>query len=107
MKDGLYKVSFAALEQGHGVVVIRDETIQGGDGGFYYSGSFVVSDSKVASKIVAAQHSPEAISVFGNISKLTLSFTGTATENTAQLTGFAAEMPNVPLKVSLTPLVVE
>ncbi|MED5598224.1 GrlR family regulatory protein [Janthinobacterium sp. P210006] len=82
IKDGFYKVAFAAGLPGEGgLVVAKDDAVYGGDSQFLYSGSATGDSSAVASTITVSALSGAAKSVFGGTGgKFVLHVKGTASD---------------------------
>ena len=105
MKNGLYKASFrTVVGQGTGVIVINDGLIKGGDSMMYYVGNFKEDANGAATGALhIGKHSdfPGMQSVF-NTNDLNLNFSGTSTNTSATIHGFAEEAPTVPFDAQLT-----
>lgn len=108
MKNGLYKAFFKTpLGQGTGIVVIIDGSIKGGDSSMYYTGTFQEINNQITATIHVGKHSnvPGITSVFG-LDDVNVKLQGTSTDNTATISGVAAEAPTAHLQAQLT-LIVE
>lgn len=70
MKDGIYFVTFKSNIQdfGTGTVVVKDNTVNGGDFGYSYKGKF----SGSSAKLTVEKHDKSVQSVFGNIDSFIL-----------------------------------
>ena len=73
MLEGIYKVSFSSNDQDHGegIVVIKNNAINGGDYGYVYKG--LICDN--TTKLSVEQWNPTSISVFGSLTKFNLELT--------------------------------
>jgi T3SS negative regulator,GrlR len=76
--DGLWTVEFTSTinRSGKGVLVFINERILGGDEGYYYSGMYKVTNSKVQGHINVVRFDPNTMSVFGDIDQFSVSFSG-------------------------------
>lgn len=97
MRDGLYKVVFQTpLGAGAGVLLLKDGRLWGGDSGMYYVGNYKHEGQKFTGKITVNRHTREAgyPSVFG-IDKVTVTLTGTGSDDSGSVEGTAAEVPGI------------
>jgi hypothetical protein len=87
IKDGFYKVAFAAGLPGEGgLVVAKDNSVYGSDSQFLYSGKATGEQSQVASTITVSALSGAAKSVFGSTGgKFVLQAKGTASDTSFHL----------------------
>jgi len=62
IRNGLYALSVEIQDGGvggdHGVVVLRDGTIRGGDSFFYFVGSYSCSGGKWKGEVTSQEHRP-------------------------------------------------
>jgi hypothetical protein len=95
MKDGFYKVKFAVPggDSGGGIVVVRDNAINGGDEGYLYTGKVNESGDTMTAELSILNHDPNARSVFGNVASFKLPLTGHVTANGFSATGMPSGMP--------------
>jgi hypothetical protein len=94
IRNGLYHITVEMLDgvQGgnQGVMVLRDGTMRGGDSFFYAFGTYTSADGKWKGEVVNQEHSP----TFGERpiwerKVVTIGFTGTYTDETAEGDGMA------------------
>jgi hypothetical protein len=89
MRNGIYRVEFRSGRRIglSGLVVLKEGTINGGDDGFVYRGTYDVEGHKVTAQIAVSNHNPGAQSIFGPIDNYTLALTGTTEANNFTLSG--------------------
>jgi T3SS negative regulator,GrlR len=89
MRNGIYRVEFRSGRRisPSGLVVLKDGSVNGGDDGFVYRGTYNVEGQKVTAQIGISKHNPGAQSIFGPIDKYTLALTGTTAANIFTLSG--------------------
>lgn len=79
MKSGLYAVIFNASHgNGGGVVSFEDGTLNGGDAGYYYQGTYREEAGKVTASLRVRRWNPAIQSVFGDLAEIELNLHGTA-----------------------------
>jgi len=81
--NGLWTVEFISTfnRAGQGVLVLNNGRLLGGDAGYYYSGTYkisgtMLSGTKIEGTVDVIRFDPMHLSVFGDIERFTLSFTG-------------------------------
>lgn len=96
MKDGIYFVRFSrdGQDYGEGIVVVQDNTVNGGDYVCIYSGK--VTDDTL--DLHVTQHNLSVATIFGNIQKFTLQLNISLNEDGYQLSGSVND--NTRLKVA-------
>ena len=70
MFEGLWTVHFNSNLQlfGSGVLILgHDKSLLGGDDGYYYTGRYEITDSKIKGELDVVRYEPGHISVFGNL----------------------------------------
>jgi hypothetical protein len=89
MQNGIYRVDFRSGRRigAPGLAVLKDGSVNGGDDGFIYRGTYLVEGEKVTAQIAVSKHNPGAQSVFGLIDNYTLALTGTTGSNNFTLSG--------------------
>ncbi|WP_042298929.1 GrlR family regulatory protein [Paraburkholderia kururiensis] len=87
--DGFYKVTFSALLQGvGGIVVFEGGRIRGGDDQYLYSGTVTGPDERLLVDLTVKAYAPGAISVFGSQGgKFTLQLVGNVVGRDLQFSG--------------------
>lgn len=101
--EGLHKVEFGTpYGTGAGVIWLKDGNVHGGDSSMYYVGTYSVSGDKITGRFIVKKHT-SGQSVLGQDTSQ-VNFTGTITGTSAMLSGNPVGLPNVVLKVKLTPL---
>jgi hypothetical protein len=94
IRNGLYHITVEMLDGidggNQGVMVLRDGTIRGGDSFFYAYGSYTAASGKWKGEVTNQKHSP----TFGarpvwERKVVTIGFTGTYTDETAEGDGMA------------------
>lgn len=99
MKDGLYAVLFTPNPQnlGTGIVSVNNNTVNGGDGGFYYQGKIVNNKINLSVK----NYNPLVQSIFGNINNFCLNLEiAEKGEGHYELTGSVEGQPQMVLTVT-------
>lgn len=78
MMNGLWTVHFdSTLNRfGQGVLVLNDGKLLGGDEGYYYSGTYKVTDSKIYGDINVTRYDSEYKSVIGDLDDFHFNFSG-------------------------------
>ncbi|MDQ8200679.1 hypothetical protein QEH56_21105 [Pelagicoccus enzymogenes] len=104
MKNGIYHVNFRSGSQtfGEGLVVIKDNTVNGGDVGYLYSGIIEHSSNGVSSELLVRKWNPQVTSVFGPINEFTLNLEGSfdANASTFSVNGTAQEIAGATITIS-------
>src|ERR1700730_11015522 len=94
IRNGLYHITVEMLDsvQGsnQGVMVVRDGTLRGGDSFFYAYGTYTAANGKWKGEVTNQEHSP----TYGERpvwerKVVTIGFTGTYTDETAESDGIA------------------
>lgn len=90
------------MAQGSGVVVILDGTLKGGDSLMYYVGTFKETENQFTADFYARKHTDrtDIRSVFG-LDEVHLTVQGTSTDTSVDVTGTAAEVPEVQFQAQL------
>lgn len=103
MKAGIYHVKFRSNQQSHGegLAVIKDGSINGGDQGYLYLGSFKVDGVNVSAKVKVKKWSNALTSVFGNLADFDLDLRGsfTADFGAFSITGSMIQMPTMRITI--------
>jgi hypothetical protein len=103
MQNGLYAAEFQTpLGNGHGVVMLLNGVLQGGDSMMYYQGNYIVDGSSFKADVTTGAHAhpPGMSSVFGR-DRVTINLSGTFAGDTLTANGSAAEVPNVNFSAKL------
>ncbi|ELY4662244.1 negative regulator GrlR [Cronobacter muytjensii] len=97
MRDGIYYVVFRSNQNdiGNGTVVVRDQSVNGGDFGFTYQGT--VGGNTLALHVF--QHDPAAQNVFHGVNEYTINLNIQESPNGYELEGAVSGMPNAHLVV--------
>jgi hypothetical protein len=94
IRNGLYHITVEMLDGikggNQGVMVVRDGTLRGGDSFFYAYGTYTAANGKWKGEVTNQEHSP----TFGERpiwerKVVTIGFTGTYTDETAETDGIA------------------
>jgi hypothetical protein len=92
--NGLYTISIEMTDGGHGrahgVIVLRQGRIAGGDSYFYYTGSYRTDHGKWRGELITNEHTKSAgiLPLFGG-REVTCGFTGTYSADAADVNGTA------------------
>ena len=102
MKPGIYHVRFASVlqqDQGDGLVVVKEQTINGGDVGYIYRGSFNVTGTKLTTRLNIKRWNQYAMSIFGNIAAFDLEIEGQLSSDSMSFSGqgFVVQNPQMRL----------
>jgi hypothetical protein len=79
MRPGIYAVKFSAVSSynfGEGLAIFKDGKINGGDLGYFYRGSYEVSDSRLTAKIKVKRWNPAVQGIFGSYPEFDLDLSG-------------------------------
>lgn len=97
MKDGIYFVVFRSNQQdfGNGTVVVKNDTVNGGDFGFTYQGK--VEGNQMVLRVF--QHDPNTTSVFPGAKNFELSLTLHESGRDYQLNGGVVGMPEMKISI--------
>ncbi|WP_322516845.1 GrlR family regulatory protein [Rhodopseudomonas palustris] len=103
---GFYAAEFeTARKKAHGVVLLQDGQIRGGDSTFAYIGSYTQEGLTVSGSVRGFRHAnanhPDHVSVFG-IDPVEVVFDGVAKDGYVSIEGVARETPSLSLRGLLT-----
>ena len=88
IRNGLYALSVEIQDGGvggdHGVVVLRDGTIRGGDSFFYFVGSYRCYGCKWKGEVISQEHTPALATRLFARKIATIGFTGIHTDTGAE-----------------------
>ena len=88
IRNGLYALSVEIQDGGvggdHGVVVLRDGTIRGGDSFFYFVGSYRCYGCKWKGEVISQEHTPALATRLFARKIATIGFTGIYTDTGAE-----------------------
>jgi hypothetical protein len=79
MKPGIYHVKFSAVTStnfGEGLAVFSNGTVNGGDPGYIYRGSYEISDSTITGTLRITRWNPAIPSIFGSFPEFELTLSG-------------------------------
>lgn len=103
LEEGLYKAEFGTvIGRGIAVVSMRDGRIEGGDSGYLYAGTYVLSGAELSADLVVQHHTSGMHSLFGPLKEFDLALRGSVTRRQAHLTGTSKAAPDVTISVDLT-----
>lgn len=106
LPNGLYKIEFRTQkDQGFGVLMLQDEKLWGGDSSMYYVGTYAQDGDNFSAEVKTGRHSntPGIESVFG-LDSVNITLKGTSSGTGAEMTGVAAEAPDVSFQAVLSKL---
>ncbi len=103
---GFYAAEFkTARKKAHGVVMLCDGEIRGGDSSFAYIGSYTRVGHVVSGSLRGIRHAhsndPDHVSIFG-VDPVEVCFDGVAKEGYVTIEGAARETPSLSLRAVLT-----
>ena len=101
MVDGLWIVEFTAPSNlfGTGILVLSKNRLLGGDAGYYYSGSYKISNSNISASVEVIRFQENSISVFGDIPQFSLEFSGELKQDEFAAVGFIKNMPQQKIHI--------
>jgi hypothetical protein len=77
MQNGLYLAQFVVgTSAGHGVAVIRDGRVEGGDSSYWWEGALATKGETFSGELMVRQHSSGKPSVFGFFDSFNLKLSG-------------------------------
>jgi len=103
MKPGIYHVTFAPSlqqDQADGLVVVKGDTINGGDPGYIYRGSFKISGTKIAATLNIKRWNQYAVSIFGNIAAFDLEIEGQVSPDLSSFSGQGFVLQNPQMRLT-------
>ena len=104
--EGLWTIEFGSSAGvfGGGVVVLQNGRLMGGDGGYFYLGTYQLDGTSLQAMIEVSPFIPGYESVFKTVGqKLTLNLVGKLTDETHAIAqGHPSGMPSLKLGVKLT-----
>lgn len=100
MKPGIYHVRFRSSlgAYGEGLVVFKDGTLNGGDPGYVYSGTYELAGEQVTGRLRIKKWNQGVTSVFGLLAPFEIALTGTFNPDFGAFdaTGRIAAVPLTP-----------
>jgi hypothetical protein len=85
---------------GGGLIVVNQNTINGGDFGYLYRGSYATLGDKLSSTIKVTHYNPSATSIFGPLKEFDLTLSGQAVGDTFTFNGSIAHNPSMQIKIA-------
>ena len=105
LQNAQYSVWFRTPEgEGHGVILLRDGDVSGGDNISSYAGTYVQDGDKFVATIAVKRHTQGLPSVFG-IDNVDITLSGKSTPTTASCFGTAKQAPGTTLQATLIRIV--
>ena len=104
MVEGLWTVEFRSSLglMGFGTVIFEGGRVVGGDGGYYYKGTYEISGESISGKLFVKKFNEGYNSVFGPVEAFNLQASGTASDSVMILLASAAELPNLKMSIVCT-----
>lgn len=80
MNDGIYHVTFSSNggDFGEGIAVFKDGSVNGGDGGYLYTGTKSEQGAQFASRLTVKRWNASAQSIFGPLGEFQLELNGSS-----------------------------
>ena len=105
MLNGIYLVTFsstAANRREQGLAVFKSGSINGGDTGYIYRGTYTLSARLVIAQIHVSRWKQTARSLFGNIPEYALELSGTVSDdgNSFKANGKVLDRPQLVIEIS-------
>lgn len=108
MQNGLYLAQFVVGgSAGHGVAVIRDNRVIGGDSSYWWEGSLSESGDTFSGELMVKQHSSGMESVFGFFDSFKLNLDGKRNGDAWQAEGTTPVAPGRTMQLNLRLLKVD
>lgn len=103
MQSGLYLAQFVVGgSAGHGVAVIRDNHVVGGDSAYWWEGSLNENGDAFSGELVVRQHSSGMESVFGFFDNFSLSLNGKRNGDAWHAQGTTPVAPGRTMQLNLS-----
>lgn len=104
MLEALWSVEFVSNVQGTGagVAVLETGRVLGGDGQYFYVGSYKVQNGQVQSQLKVTHYAGQPSSIFGPAKEFNLQLTGTPNDLSFELHGHVVETPSLKIGIRLT-----
>lgn len=104
MTPAIYHVQFTSSLQarGEGLAVFKDGSINGGDEGYLYVGTFAGDSSNVTATLKIKKWNPVATSVFGPLKEFDLNLRGTFQPDGThfKVTGVSPQIPGASITIT-------
>jgi len=102
MQEGIYHVRFSSPQgtSGEGLAVIKAGSVNGGDGGYLYSGQLAATGDQVAGQLEIKQWNHAVPSIFGQLRKFKLDLKDSANGDTFAVSGGMAGQPNLKISIA-------
>jgi hypothetical protein len=103
MKDGIYHVEFASAmgAAGDGLVVIKDGSINGGDGGYLYQGKLETPTPELLrGQLQVKRWNAGRVSVFGPLNDFVLDLSGHVANDSFTVNGGVPGHPGMKIKIT-------
>lgn len=104
MLEALWSVEFVTNVQssGAGVAVLETGRVLGGDGQYFYVGSYRIQNSQVQAQLKVTHYAGLPNSVFGSMKEFELDLIGIPARDRFELHGHVAADPNLMIGIRLT-----
>jgi hypothetical protein len=104
MIEALWSVDFTSNvgDWGAGVAVLETERVLGGDGQYFYVGSYRIREGKAEARIRVTHYAGPPNSVFGQAKQFDLELSGTPARNGFVMTGHVVGNPSLQIGMRLT-----
>ncbi|OBQ04599.1 GrlR family regulatory protein [Anabaena sp. AL09] len=102
MIDGIYHVTFSSNSNdfGAGIVVFKGNSVNGGDHGYFYTGTKSGQDGEFNSTLTIKQWNSSVQSVFGPAKELVLEVNGTSSvDNSFVAHGHITDQPQAKITI--------
>jgi hypothetical protein len=102
MENGLYLAQFVVgASAGHGVAIIRDGQVDGGDSSYWWEGTLATEGNAFSGKLTVRQHSSGIPSVFGFFDNFDLKLSGNRNGDAWQAQGTTPVAPGQAMQLNL------
>ncbi len=104
MLEALWSVEFSSNLQifGAGVVIFETNRVFGGDGQYYYLGSYEVKNGVMEAELEITHYSGEPYSIFGTVKNFKIMISGKLGEPVIEAQGYLVDAPDKIILLKLT-----
>ena len=103
MQNGIYHVRFSSStgDFGEGIVVVKDDSVNGGDAGFLYKGKLSSNSGELSGQFNIKRWNPDHVSVFGPVDDFNLNLTGqVGQDNSFFISGGIDSQPQFTININ-------
>ena len=102
MENGTYLAQFVTgIGHGHGVAIIRDNKVRGGDSWYWWTGNLDENADQISGSLTVCQHTTGNESVFGFFNEFELKLKGKPVGDAWQFEGLTPVAPGQAMQLNL------